>query len=89
MDDLDLGQTVRGFAAGHTLFNCYTLEKILGRGGMGIVWLARDAKLERAVALKFLPELMVLDEQAVADLKRETKKSQEPRHHHIVSVYDL
>jgi serine/threonine protein kinase len=89
MDDLDLGQTVRGFAAGHTLFNRYTLEKILGRGGMGIVWLARDAKLERAVALKFLPELMVLDEQAVADLKRETKKSQELRHHHIVSVYDF
>ncbi len=56
---------------------------------MGIVWLARDAKLERAVALKFLPELMVLDEQAVADLKRETKKSQELRHHHIVSVYDF
>jgi serine/threonine protein kinase/formylglycine-generating enzyme required for sulfatase activity len=89
MDDLDLGQTVRGFAAGHTLFNRYTLEKILGRGGMGIVWLARDAKLERPVALKFLPELMVLDEQAVADLKRETKKSQELRHHHIVSVYDF
>ena len=75
MDELDLGQTLRGFAAGNILFNRYTLEKILGRGGMGIVWLARDVKLERAVALKFLPELMVLDEQAVADLKRETKKS--------------
>jgi serine/threonine protein kinase len=89
MDELDLGQTVRGFAAGAQLFNRYTLQKILGRGGMGIVWLALDGKLDRAVALKFLPELMVLDEQAVADLKRETKKSQELRHHHIVSVYDF
>jgi serine/threonine protein kinase/formylglycine-generating enzyme required for sulfatase activity len=89
MDELDLGQTVRGFAAGANLFNRYTLQKILGRGGMGIVWLALDGKLDRAVALKFLPELMVLDEQAVADLKRETKKSQELRHHHIVSVYDF
>jgi serine/threonine protein kinase/formylglycine-generating enzyme required for sulfatase activity len=89
MDELDLGQTLRGFSAGARLFNRYTLQKILGRGGMGIVWLALDEKLDRAVALKFLPELMVLDEQAVADLKRETKKSQELRHHHIVSVYDF
>ncbi len=33
MDELDLGQTLRGFAAGNILFNRYTLEKILGRGG--------------------------------------------------------
>ena len=85
MDELDLGQTIRGFAAGQKLFARYTLQKILGRGGMGVVWLARDEKLEREVALKFIPELMVFDEQAVADLKRETKKSQELRHHHIVS----
>src|SRR5438552_6409437 len=89
MDELDLGQTIRGFAAGQKLFGRYTLQKILGRGGMGVVWLARDEKLEREVALKFLPELMVFDEQAVVDLKRETKKSQELRHHHIVSVYDF
>jgi formylglycine-generating enzyme required for sulfatase activity len=89
MEDLDWGQTLRGLTAGTRLFDRYTLEKILGRGGMGIVWLASDGKLDRSVALKFLPELMVLDEQAVADLKRETKKSQELRHHHIVSVYDF
>lgn len=88
-DELDLGQTIRGFNAGQKLFARYTLQKILGRGGMGVVWLAHDEKLEREVALKFLPELMVFDEQAVVDLKRETKKSQELRHHHIVSVYDF
>src|SRR5437899_1125091 len=89
MDELDLGQTIRGFVAGQKLFARYSLVRILGRGGMGVVWLARDEKLEREVALKFLPELMVFDEQAVVDLKRETKKSQELRHHHIVSVYDF
>jgi predicted Ser/Thr protein kinase len=89
MDELDLGQTIRGFAAGQNLFGRYSLVRILGRGGMGVVWLAHDEKLEREIALKFLPELMVFDEQAVVNLKRETKKSQELRHHHIVSVYDF
>ena len=56
---------------------------------MGIVWLAADEQLERDVALKFLPEMVAFDEQAVSDLKRETKKSQELRHHHIVQVYDF
>jgi TPR repeat protein/predicted Ser/Thr protein kinase len=87
--DLDLGQTIRGFVAGQKLFGRYTLARILGRGGMGVVWLARDEKLDREVALKFLPELMTFDEQAVVNLKRETKRSQELRHHHIVSVYDF
>ncbi|MEY2559840.1 MAG: eukaryotic-like serine/threonine-protein kinase [Verrucomicrobiota bacterium] len=89
MDELDLGHTIRSFTAGQILFGRYTLEKVLGRGGMGVVWLAHDQELDRAVALKFLPEQMAQDEQAVADLKRETKKTQQLRHHHIVAVYDF
>src|SRR6266705_1630090 len=87
--DLDFGATLRGFSPGQRLFNRYTLKEILGRGGMGIVWRACDEQLERDVALKFLPELVAFDEQAIKDLKRETKKSQELRHHHIVQVYDF
>lgn len=87
--DLGFGATLRGFNAGQRLFDRYALKEILGRGGMGIVWRAFDEQLERDVALKFLPELVAFDEQAVADLKRETKKSQELRHHHIVQVYDF
>ena len=87
--DPGFGATVRQFSASQRLFDRYVLREILGRGGMGIVWLAFDEQLERDVALKFLPEMVAFDEQAVADLKRETKKSQELRHHHIVQVYDF
>jgi len=88
-NELDLGVTVRGFHAGDKVFERYSLVRILGRGGMGVVWLARDSELDRDVALKFLPEMVSFDDQAVADLKRETRRSQELRHHHIVQVYDF
>ncbi|HEY4284843.1 MAG TPA: protein kinase [Chthoniobacterales bacterium] len=89
MDDLDFEQTIRGFAAGQKVFDRYTVKKVLGRGGMGVVWLAFDEKLERDVALKFLPELLVLDAASLDDLKRETKRNLELTHQHIVRVYDF
>src|ERR1700736_3032991 len=89
MDDLDLEQTIRGFAVGQKVFDRYTVKKVLGRGGMGVVWLAFDEKLERDVALKFLPELLVLDAASLDDLKRETKRNLELTHQHIVRVYDF
>lgn len=88
-DDLDLGQTIRGLAANDKLFQRYTLKSVLGRGGMGIVWRAFDEELERDVALKFLPELLMLDRAAMDELKRETKHSLELTHHHIVRIYDF
>ena len=87
--ELDLGQTLRGFAPGERLFGRYTLKTILGRGGMGIVWRAFDEHLERDVALKFLPELIVLDHAALDELKRETKRNLELTHHNIVRIYDF
>ncbi len=89
MDDLDLGSTVKGFIAGQKVFGRYTLTRLLGRGGMGVVWLAHDDKLERDVAVKFLPEVMMGDKLALADLKRETKRSLELTHPHIVRIYDF
>jgi hypothetical protein len=89
LDDLDFGATLRGFTAGQTLFARYRLDRILGRGGMGIVWLARDEKLDRAVALKFLPELIVRDKLAITSLKRETRRCLDLTHPHIVRVHDF
>src|SRR5205809_272984 len=81
--------TLREFGSGQKLFGRYTLIKVLGRGGMGIVWLARDQELEREVALKFLPDLMIQDRAALDQLKRETKRCLELTHPHIVRIHDF
>jgi serine/threonine protein kinase len=83
------GATTREFARGQKVFGRYTLVKVLGRGGMGIVWLARDEELERDVALKFLPDLMIQDRAASDQLKRETKRCLELTHPHIVRIHDF
>jgi serine/threonine protein kinase/Flp pilus assembly protein TadD len=84
-----MGATSREFAGGQKVFGRYTLVKVLGRGGMGIVWLARDEELERDVALKFLPDLMIQDRGAFDQLKRETKRCLELTHPHIVRIHDF
>jgi serine/threonine protein kinase len=81
--------TTRELVDGQRLFNRYTLKRTLGRGGMGIVWLARDEELERDVALKFLPDLIIHDRAVLGDLKRETRRSLELTHKNIVRIYDF
>ncbi len=81
--------TLREYRSGQKLFGRYTLIKILGRGGMGIVWLAHDEELERNVALKFLPDLIIHDAAVLSDLKRETRRCLELTHKNIVRIYDF
>jgi hypothetical protein len=81
--------TQRELVGGQRLFGRYTLVRILGRGGMGIVWLARDEELERDVALKFLPDLITQDAAVLSDLKRETRRCLELTHKNIVRIYDF
>ncbi len=84
-----IGATSREFVGGQKIFGRYTLVKVLGRGGMGIVWLARDEELERDVALKFLPDLMIQDRAAFDQLRHETKRCLELTHPHIVRIHDF
>jgi len=81
--------TQREFAIGQRLFGRFTLIKILGRGGMGIVWLAHDEELERDVALKFLPDLLIHDAAVLSNLKHETRRCLELTHKNIVRIYDF
>jgi len=81
--------TSREFTGGQKVFGRYTLIKVLGRGGMGIVWLAHDDELERNVALKFLPDLMIQDRALLDQLKHETKRCLELTHLHIVRIHDF
>ncbi len=87
--DVAEAATLREHGSRQRVFGRYTLIKILGRGAMGVVWLARDEELEREVALKFLPDLMLQDRAALDDLKRETRRSLELTHPHIIRIHDF
>lgn len=71
------------------MFARYRLERLVGRGGMGMVWKAHDCRLERPVALKFLSEVCFLDAAARDELKRETRRSLDLTHPHIVRIHDF
>jgi hypothetical protein len=87
--DPDNFPTRAGLTVGRRMFDRYTLETQAGRGGMGVVWRVHDEKLERTVALKFLPPEVAADAEAVRDLKRETKRCLDLTHPHIVRVHDF
>ena len=67
----------------------YRLERELGRGGMGIVFLAWDEKLERRVALKLLPLQATLDPRFLERFRREARAAALLQHPHIVPVYGV
>jgi serine/threonine protein kinase len=67
----------------------YVLKKVLGQGGMGVVWLAHDKRLIEWVALKFLPAQIAFDPQALSDLRRETLRSRKLSHPNIIRIHDL
>lgn len=67
----------------------FTLIKELGRGGMGVVWLAQDTNLGEQVALKFLPPEVCHDPVALNDLRRETVRSHRLTHPNIIRIHDF
>ena len=67
----------------------YRLERELGRGGMGVVYLARDTQLDRPVALKFLGSLIDQSEKYRQRFVREAKAAARVNHPNIISIYDV
>ena len=67
----------------------YKVVGLIGQGGMGEVWQARDTKLDRDVALKVLPEAFTADPDRLARFEREAKVLASLNHPNIGSIYGL
>ena len=67
----------------------YSLERLLGRGGMGDVWLASDTQLRRQVAIKLLPAVYVGDQQYRKAFMDEARTAAGLEHPHILPVHDF
>jgi serine/threonine-protein kinase len=70
-------------------FKHYTIESTLGQGGMGVVYRARDTKLDRYVAVKVLPETFARDADRIARFEREARLLASLNHPNIAALYGM
>ena len=67
----------------------YRLERVLGIGGMAAVWLGRDRRLDRPVAVKVLSDNLASDPDYVQRFRREAQTAARLNHPNLVKVYDF
>lgn len=85
---MDHSQTILSLQPGDQLSGRYELIRVLGRGGMGVVWLAHDQRMDgRLVAVKVLPIALSADKRAVMRLKAEAARNLDLTHPQIVRLY--
>lgn len=67
----------------------YQLKRLIGRGGMGTVFLAEDVRLERSVALKILPTALAKSIEGISRFQREALAASSISHHNVAHIYDF
>src|SRR6476619_7190727 len=71
------------------LGNAYTIEGEINRGKMGVVYRARDERLQRRVAIKVLPPELAFQEEIRARFTREAQTAAKLSHPHVVPIFDV